>query len=171
MPIQILASWLIKLIAPLALIGLIYGAGYLSGHRNGAAGVHEQWQRQQQAHNALLQKAKDEIQQLSADAETTNRHIEAIHHEHTQYIDSMRRAAADDLARRLRRDAGKTNCRAVPEAAPAARLGNAAETAAALVLSERVAHRLEQRHEQADRLTESLRACRAYVKSLEQFRK
>ena len=157
----------IKIIVPIVFIVMIFMFGY----RRGEQAVMHLWNVEKLANQLLISDQLAKIKQLGDDAEAANRAIEVKNYEHNQQIDSIRRDAADDLDRRLRRDTDKTDCRALPKTAETTNGRDVSGAAGTILFSEAVAHRLEQRHEQADRLTESLRACRAYIFSIKDYQK
>lgn len=154
------------LIPPLFIFGLIFGGGY----QVGASDIQTEWNDEKLKNQIILAKALEKNNELAAKAETAQKQIELINREHHDQITKIRRMAADDLNNRLRRDSARTCSNTVPKAPGTAGGRNKTGRPRAVVFSEAMAKRLEQRHQKADEITESLRACRAYVESLKDYR-
>lgn len=91
------------------------------------------------------------------------RKIEEQNEQHKKDIDETKAAASIDLADRLRREKSRSNKCPVPNPSSSSNGLDESRTSASVIFPESVARRLEGRHEYADKLTESLRACRAYI--------
>lgn len=156
-----------NLLLPLLLFGLIFWGGY----QVGASDVRSDWNDEKLKTQAIFAKALEKNIDLTAKAETASRQIELINREHNEQINHIRSLAADDLAKRMRRDSGKTCRNNVPKNSDAAYFIPKTKPSRTILFPESVAKRLEQRHQYADEITESLRACRSYVQSLEDYRK
>lgn len=92
------------------------------------------------------------------------RKIEEQNEQNKKKIDEIRIAADNDLADRLRRE--KSRASKCPVSTSTKATDSSIDTGATegtIVFPESVAKGLEERHEYADRLTESLRVCRHFI--------
>ena len=161
-----LAIGLFKKLAPIIALGLLLFIVWFQGYN----AAKQEWIEREAAikaeTHAIFQQAERQNALLKQSLEQSARIIEEQASENHQTITDITAHNRELLAHRLRESAG-SGTNPLPNDSQATRSGDEAATAAWLV-QPAVASRLIDRHAAADEVTETARACQAYVTELEQ---
>jgi len=144
---------------------------FFAGWRYGSDHVQQQWnEREKQVAIASAQiktEAQDKILELKKESDNLKTHIQVMSNEHQEIIDNLTVSSNNSLAERVRREqaACRANSLSNNSNKPAANL-EPTVTGDRTFLEESGESLVEQ-SKYADELTESLRACRDWVRGLE----
>lgn len=161
-----LAIGVFKKLAPFIAIGLLLFIVWFQGYNT----AKQEWIEREAAIKAesrvLMQQAEQRNAALKQNLEQSARIIEEQADENHQTITDITAHNRELLAHRLHESAG-SGTNPLPNDSQATSNGDEA-TSAAWVVQPAIAERLIDRHTTADEVTETARACQAYVTELEQ---